>query len=124
MTPVSGVEAPVIGRRVLGRGSVLAIERSRPQLVLSFVASELAECVVAVRVALEWLGMAADRTQGFALRALDVGRVRASPPLQLEMLADRVIQEPHAAKAYSAATTLAVAAAARIVRFFPLRLAW
>jgi hypothetical protein len=65
----------------------------------------------------------ANRTERFLLGPLDLGRVGAPAPLEVQMLPDRVVKQTHRRKAYSPLDTLAVANGARIVLFFPRRLA-
>ena len=66
---------------------------------------------------------APDRAKRFAFGPLDLGWVRTSAPLEIQMLANRVVQQTHRYKAYSAVDTFAVCGCPRIVLFLPWRLA-
>ena len=64
---------------------------------------------------------APDWAKRFAFGSLDLGWVRTSAPLEIQMLANRVVQQTHRCKAYSAVDTFAVCGCPRIVLFLPWR---
>src|SRR5689334_18002826 len=51
---------------------------------------------------------AADRTKSLTFSPLDLSRITASTPFQVEVLTDRVVQQTHGDKPYSEANTFAV----------------
>jgi hypothetical protein len=58
---------------------------------------------------------AADRTKSLTFSPLDLSRITASTPFQVEVLTDRVVQQTHGDKPYSEANTFAVCGVALTV---------
>ena len=63
----------------------------------------------------EIIRTAPNRTEGLALGLLDLRRVRAVAPFEVQMLANRVVEDSHGYKGYSGPTTFAASGVARKV---------
>ena len=102
--------------------SVLLVEAVVPhELVVVLTRGVIGPIVVGQRlrefglVSLLRFRSAADRTKSLTFSPLDLSRITASTPFQVEVLTDRVVQQTHGDKPYSEANTFAVCGVALTV---------